>query len=97
MQPRKTRVFNFELYLFDDKQAASVDGQEFLNSVEETLFEAFKGDVTPAILGGMPVLYCTVDGASIGDAVDRVMNTIMGTGLQWSQIARSPDDHFEVA
>ena len=58
-----------------------VDGDTFLDAVEEPLFEAFQGSVTPAIRDGEGHLYCDLEGESVEEAVHRVTQTLMSIPL----------------
>ena len=71
-------LFNFELLLISPEDPSALSGDEFLDAVEDALFEAFGGDVTPAVAGGVPVLYCTVEAESPGEAFDKVWGKFAG-------------------
>ncbi|HET6567845.1 MAG TPA: hypothetical protein VFG50_07765, partial [Rhodothermales bacterium] len=57
-----------------------------LDRVEDALFEAFEGDVTPGMVGGVPVLYCTMEADSPGEALDKVASKILEMGLHPGQL-----------
>lgn len=79
-------LFSFELMLLEGEYPSAFQADEFLDHVEDALFEAFEGDVTPAMVGGVPVLYCSLMGNSRGDVLDRVTNKIEAMGLHPSQL-----------
>lgn len=47
----------------------------------DTLFEAFEGDVTPAVLAGAPHLMCSVDGPDLLGAVRSTIRRVEALGL----------------
>ena len=47
----------------------------------DALFEAFEGDVTPAVLFGVPHLMCSVDGPDLLGAVRSTMQRVEALGL----------------
>lgn len=78
--------FNFELFLIAEEDPSAFHADEFLDSVEDALFEAFEGDVTPGMLGGVPVLFCTMEADSPGEALDKVTSKIIEMGLHPGQL-----------
>lgn len=78
--------FNFELFLIAAEDPSAFQADEFLDQVEEALFDAFEGDVTPAMLGGVPVLFCTMEAETPGEALDKVTSKIMTMGLHPAQM-----------
>lgn len=91
--------FSFELFLIEEDYPTALQADEFLDNVEEALFDAFHGDVTPAMLGGVPVLYCTVEGSSHGEAFDKVADKILELGLHPAQLLMkmNPSDRLTSA
>ena len=78
----KIKQFRFELFLKERPGVeADLDGAGFVESVEGPLFDAFQGDVTPGIQGGVAVLYCAIEGASLGQAIDKVVGAVRALGL----------------
>ena len=58
-----------------------VDGEAFLDMVEDPLFEAFQGGVTPSVSETCAYLYCHVESDSLMNAVVRVARVMKGMGL----------------
>lgn len=87
--------FNFELLLIDD-YPSGLQADEFLDHVEDALFEAFEGSVTPAMMGGVPMLYCTIEAASAGEAFDKVSAKVLDMGLHPTQLLMNldPNDRY---
>ena len=57
------------------------DATAFLDLVEHPLFEAFEGDVMPAVSNGVPCLACTVEAETMEAAVNRVVPLIAALGF----------------
>lgn len=94
------KQFSFELLLLESNYPSEFQADEFLDRVEDKLFEAFEGDVTPAMIGGVPTLYCTLEAKSLGEAFDRVSSTILKMGLHPSQMLmniENPDKNHLLA
>ncbi len=88
-------TYTFELVLAGKRGTIETQGDGFLEAVETLVFEAFQGDVTPALCGGVPVLYCTIDDTSIEAAVNRVASTVAGLGLHPDQLMMKwPSESF---
>lgn len=78
--------FSFELFMPERSGESELQADEFLDSVEDSLFEAFDGDVTPGMMGGVPVLYCTREGQSLGEVLDEITASIVKMGLHPVQL-----------
>ena len=78
--------FSFELFLLEHDSARGIAADDFLEAVETPLFDAFSGDVTPALQDGVPVLYCSIEGSSFGDALGRVTDKILSLGIHPAQL-----------
>ena len=90
--------YDFELYLDAQDGRAALHADDLLDQVEQPLFEAFEGDVTPGMRGGVPVLYCSLDAESIESAIDRVAKTVIDLGLHPVQLLmRLGTDRYELA
>lgn len=78
------RPFDLEIRLTvvrDDSGALVASADEILDKIEDPLFEAFGGDVTPSVCGGQVYLRCYhVRARSAEGAVARVLRTILGPG-----------------
>ena len=72
------RQFDFDLTL---ARPDAFDATAFLDLVEQPLFEAFEGDVTPAVSNGVPCLACTVEAETMEAAVNRVAPLIADLGF----------------
>ena len=78
--------YDFDLFLQAPEDPAALHADEFLDMVEDALFEEFHGDVTPGLSGGVPVLTCTIEADSIEAALDRVGGTVLRLGLHPAQL-----------
>ena len=78
--------YDFDLFLTSSGDQENIDTNEFLDAVEDTLFEEFQGDVTPGISAGAPILYCSLEPDSIEFAIDRVTKTVLRLGLHPTQL-----------
>lgn len=78
--------YDFDIYLQSPEDPALFHADEFLELVEEPLFEEFEGDVTPGMNGGVPVLYCTMVADSIESALDQVSEAVVRLGLHPVQL-----------
>ena len=72
------RTFDFDLTL---TPAPDFDGAALLDAVEDPLFEAFGGDVSPAVLVGRPYLVCAVEAETMEAALGRVVREALALGL----------------
>lgn len=100
--PRPMDTFSFEIFFMVKKYAPELHADEYLDLIEDAVFEEFAGDVTPGMLGGYPMLYCTIEAASPGGAYDkvvaRILPHIIKAGLDPESILLMPipDEHREL-
>lgn len=87
------KTFSFQLFLIAKNDPNAFEADEFLDCVEEKLFEAFEGDVTPGFQGGIPVLYCTMEAKDQGEALGMVTNAIWEMGIHPSQLLFDTDSY----
>lgn len=69
--------FMIRVAFADDASGQPIlDGETFLDTVEDPLFEEFEGMVTPAVRDGYGELYCDVEAETREEAVSRVVRTL---------------------
>lgn len=98
MQVSNMTLFEFDVFFDEDNYSPTLEPDQFLDHVEEPLFDAFQGDVTPAFLGGIPVLYCSLESKSLGEAVARVIDTIQKMGIHpgWIEMSTERQDQTQL-
>ncbi|MCA0270368.1 MAG: hypothetical protein LCH53_14285 [Bacteroidetes bacterium] len=69
---RDVRTWSFDLVV--DQDMTDLEGSN-------ALFEAFEGDVTPAVLAGVPHLMCTVEAPDLLGAVRQTIQRVEALGL----------------
>ena len=83
-------TFEFDVVLATDAAPEDFDGDAFLDATEGPLFEAFEGDVTPAVSVGRPLFSCAVAGPSFTEAVYRVLAVARELGYEPLRIEAEP-------
>lgn len=58
-----------------------ITADEFLDAVEETLFDVYEGDVTPSFRDGFGYLECDIEAPDLDTAAHRVAADIFGLPL----------------
>ena len=76
------RTFEFDIIVSRD-----LTGEE----EADTLFERFQGDVTPAVIQGVPKVMCAVEAPSFLVAVRRVISGLRAAGVGVVRVEIEPD------
>ena len=72
-------AYDLDLYVRWDHPDPA--GEEFLDAYTDLLFELFEGDIAPAVTAGHPCIGGTIEAASLGDAVRRLVDAVEALGL----------------
>ena len=86
------KVYHFELFLGTPEDPGLGSGDEFLDAVEGLLYEAFEGDVTPGVVCGVPILYCSMAADTPGEAIDAVWKKVVQMRLHPAQLRMQMND-----
>ena len=84
------RTYEFDIFV----QWEGLADVEFLAKLEEPLFEAFQGDVTPAVMAGRPYVSATLEADSLEAAIRRVIEILKAEGMEPDRLQM---DHAEMA
>jgi len=57
----------------------------------DRMFEAFSGDVTPAVTNGAPMLLCSVEADSLVDALRATIERLKEEGVRVLRVEMEPD------
>ena len=88
--------YDFDIFLTPPEDPSVFGADEFLDMVEDQLFEVFHGDVTPGMSGGYPMVSCTLKSDSLDDAVKRVNTIILKLGLHpYQLLMRLKSDNYD--
>lgn len=81
------RTFFFDLLVRHDE---AQEPEDWLDAVEDRLFEMFEGDVAPWVHAGTPKLACSVEAPSLTQAIRRTLHQLRTEGIEIVRVEAEP-------